>query len=164
MATSFHKDQHVVDVFGGLTNEKEVHAPFSFAYADAAARLAATGFVATHVGKIAIQLDGPSFWVLTNYSPVTWRRLDASATAIGVKSGKLIPGNFSGTPKKATVTFSTAFGNDSYAIVALALTDGTKSFSPATESKTAAGFVVNLHSNNVANLVEVGWHAIVIGE
>jgi len=80
------------------------------------------------------------------------------------KSGKLIPGDFAGNPKKATVTFTTAFPNTNYSALALAMTDGSKSFGLATENKTAAGFVVNLHSNNVANLVEVGWYAIVLGE
>ena len=164
MATSFHKDQHLVDVYAGLTHEKEVHAPYSFEYADAAARLAATGFIINHVGKLARQISDNTSWILTNYSPIVWHRFDASGPASGIKSGKLIPGNFSGTPKKATVTFSSAFVDDGYTIVVLVLTDGSRTFSPAAESKAAGRFVVNLHSNNVAGLVEVGWHAIILGE
>jgi hypothetical protein len=81
-----------------------------------------------------------------------------------IKSGKLIPGNFSGNPKKATVTFATSFPSAQYAPVPSALSDGSKSFSPTPESKTASGFVVNLNANNLAGLIEVGWHAVVIGE
>ncbi|MDD5329913.1 MAG: hypothetical protein PHX38_07910 [Sulfuricella sp.] len=43
----------------------------SWSYADAAARMAATGLVATDVGKIARQLDNNSFWELTAVTP-TW--------------------------------------------------------------------------------------------
>ena len=48
------------------------HAPHSFEYSNAAARLAATGFVAADVGKIALQLDNMSHWILSSYSPITW--------------------------------------------------------------------------------------------
>ena len=164
MTTSFHKDQHTVAVFDGLSSEKEVHAPFSFEYANATTRLAATGFIANHVGKIAHQLDDHSFWVLTSYSPITWHRLDSSAAAVGLKSGKLIPSNFSGNPKRATVTFSTAFADAGYVPIPVAISDGSRSFSPSPEVKTSSGFVVNLNANNLAGLIEVGWHAIVTGD
>lgn len=35
--------------------------------------------VATDVGKIARQLDDDSMWILTDHSPVTWKRLDVPA-------------------------------------------------------------------------------------
>lgn len=80
------------------------------------------------------------------------------------KHGKLIPGDFSGNPKKATVTFAEAYPSDGYAITLSVITDGTKSFVAQVESKTAGGFVVNLHANNIANFVELDWSAEVIGE
>ena len=83
---------------------------------------------------------------------------------IDAKADSLIPGDFSGEPKRATVTFATPFADTQYSIVFSCLTDGTKSFSPAAELKTVNGFVINLHSNNVANLIEVGWQAIKSGE
>jgi hypothetical protein len=79
MSTSFHKDQHVVPVYNGLPSEKEVHALFAFEYADRIARLAATGFVETHVGKVALQHDDGSFWVLLDHAPITWKRLDSTS-------------------------------------------------------------------------------------
>jgi hypothetical protein len=78
MTTSFHKDQHLVPVYLGLPSEKEVHGPYSFTFTNEAARLAATGFNTTHVGKLAWQLNNNSFWLLLNYSPIVWSRLDFS--------------------------------------------------------------------------------------
>jgi hypothetical protein len=48
------------------------HVVHAYEYADAAARVAATGFVAADVGKIARQLDDNSFWALRGYSPIAW--------------------------------------------------------------------------------------------
>jgi len=76
------------------------------------------------------------------------------------ESGILIPGNFSGNPKKAVVSFPSPMPAIGYSITMACLTDGTKSFNPVIENKTVNGFTVNLHSNNVANLVEVDWHVV----
>jgi hypothetical protein len=81
-----------------------------------------------------------------------------------LRAGILIPGNFSGNPKKAIVTFPTPYITTNYSITALAETDGSKSFGIATESKTINGFTVNLHSNNLAGLVNVGWKTALTGE
>jgi hypothetical protein len=53
------------------------HGPYSYEYANAAARLAAVGFTAADVGKAARQLDNQSSWVLSNHSPVTWDSMAA---------------------------------------------------------------------------------------
>jgi hypothetical protein len=50
--------------------------PYTWNYADAMERLAATGFVATDVGKTAWQRDDDSYWKLDNHSPITWSELD----------------------------------------------------------------------------------------
>lgn len=92
-----------------------------------------------------------------------WNPVSATPAVASIKAGVLIPGSFSGTPKKATVTFAAAFPSTAYAIVFSPITDGTKTFSLSAESKTTGGFVVNLNSNNVANLVEVGWQCTVSG-
>jgi hypothetical protein len=47
------------------------HKAHAFAYADEAARLAASGFVASDVDKLAIQKSDWSIWILTSTSP-TW--------------------------------------------------------------------------------------------
>jgi len=76
----------------------EQHAVHRWAYATAALREAATGFVTADVGKVAQQQDDGSYWVLADESPILWLpvtggliccRMDASAglatgdTAIG---------------------------------------------------------------------------------
>lgn len=86
-----------------------------------------------------------------------------STVSSNAKSGFLIPGSFSGTPKKATVTFTSAFSDTNYAITLGVETDGSRTFSPCIESKLTTGFIVDLQANNLAGLVEVGWHAMPIG-
>lgn len=49
-----------------------IHIPYAFSYADAAARTAATGFGPDDVGKLARQLDTNGLWMLVDDSPVTW--------------------------------------------------------------------------------------------
>ncbi len=46
-----------------------VHRAHRWEYADASAREAAAGLIATDVGKLALQLDNYSFWVLTAVTP-----------------------------------------------------------------------------------------------
>lgn len=61
-----------------------VHVPHTFEYADATARAAATGFVPDDVGKLALQLDDFSFWVLSDDDPATW-------VAVGGSGGGAAP-------------------------------------------------------------------------
>lgn len=63
----FHRDMAV----------ENIHVPHNWAYADRAAREAATGFVAADVGKLARQEDDDSIWLLTAPLPVVWARVDA---------------------------------------------------------------------------------------
>ena len=49
----------------------DIHIPYNWSYADAAARTGASGFVAADVGKFARQLDDDSLWMLTATTP-TW--------------------------------------------------------------------------------------------
>lgn len=48
-----------------------IHVPYAWSYADAAARAAASGFAAGDVGKLALQEDDNSLWILTATTP-TW--------------------------------------------------------------------------------------------
>lgn len=83
------------------------------------------------------------------------------ATLIGLKTkaGLLANTDFSGSPRKATVTFSAAFASVNYTILVL----GIDSRSWTYESKTTAGFVIN--SNAATALTgEVSWQAIASGE
>lgn len=86
-----------------------------------------------------------------------------SAVSLNAKSGFAIPGAFSGNPKKANITFASAFPDTNYAVTLAPATDGSRTFSPCVESKLATGFTIDLQANNLAGLVEVGWHAMPIG-
>jgi hypothetical protein len=69
MSTGLHKDLDIT----------EIHRIYAFSYASAVLRTGATGLTVLDVGKVALQTDDLSFWVLTNYSPVTWE----SITGVG---------------------------------------------------------------------------------
>lgn len=49
----------------------DIHIPYAFAYASAAARTGASGFTAADIGKLARQTDDNSLWLLTATTP-TW--------------------------------------------------------------------------------------------
>lgn len=49
-----------------------IHVPYAWSYADSTAREAATGFDSGDVGKLALQEDDYSLWILTDDSPVAW--------------------------------------------------------------------------------------------
>ena len=50
----------------------DIHSIVAFTYADEAARLAATGFVASDLYKIARQADNDYLYLLTSVSPIVW--------------------------------------------------------------------------------------------
>lgn len=49
-----------------------IHVPYRFTYANAAARLAEAGAVPGDVGCLARQTDNNSLWILTDDDPLTW--------------------------------------------------------------------------------------------
>lgn len=51
------------------------HSIVGFTYANQTVRLAANTFTTTDRHKIAYQDSDESYWLLTNHSPVTWRRI-----------------------------------------------------------------------------------------
>lgn len=55
----------------------EIHKPHNYEYADATARLAATGFVVGDVGKLALQLSDTTYWILSAMTPA-WVSLGAT--------------------------------------------------------------------------------------
>jgi hypothetical protein len=148
-----HSKQTVID---------GIHTAIAYEYATTAAMLAATGFTPEDVGKLSRHLDDNSVWILVDDSPATWVQVSGGVSA-SLKAGVIVPGSFSGNPKKATVAFSTPYLSTAYAVTLAPLTNGAHSYSPDVESKTTSGFVVNLNSNNLAGLIEVGWHSATNG-
>lgn len=63
-----------------------IHVPYRFTYANAAAREAEAGAVPGDVGCLALQEDDNTLWMLTDDDPLTWRRVgyDAGADASNV--------------------------------------------------------------------------------
>ncbi len=59
----------------------EIHRIFAFTYADETARLAASGFVAADVGKVAFQSDTKELFALVSYSPIEWLSLGGGSGA-----------------------------------------------------------------------------------
>ena len=64
-------------------------------------------------------------------------------TGLATKAGSVANTSFTGNPKKATVTFSTAFGSTNYAITVT----GEDARTWTIESKLASSFVINANSN-----------------
>jgi hypothetical protein len=90
---------------------------------------------------------------------------DGSAIGLGLsKSGELIPGDFSGSPAKASVTFTTPYDDTSYSIHLAAENLAGGAYSPTPENKTVSGFDVNLNSSNLSKLVRVTWQTEPYGE
>jgi hypothetical protein len=75
------------------------------------------------------------------------------------KNGSITGTTFAGNPKKATVTFGTAFADNNYAVTIT----GEISRSWSVESKTSAGFTINANAN-LAFTENVFWMAGQIGE
>lgn len=67
---SFHKNEET----------GSIHIMHNYEYADAAARTGASGFTAGDIGKVALQLDDDSIWVLIATAP-TWSELTSSTVA-----------------------------------------------------------------------------------
>jgi hypothetical protein len=80
------------------------------------------------------------------------------------KAGRVLAASFTGNPKTATVTFSTAFGDANYAAVVTAVTSNGKVFTPNVETQLAGSFVINLGTNNKTDLIQVNWTATKDGE
>jgi hypothetical protein len=69
-----------------LTTTQGIHVPYAYVYANSTARLAATGFVSTDVGKLCRQSDTNKLYLLTSTTP-TWSIL--AGTAISVPASQL---------------------------------------------------------------------------
>jgi len=82
-------------------------------------------------------------------------KLDALIT----KSGRVAAGTFTGSPKKATVTFTTAFSSTNYSVNV----SGSDGRTWTIESKVAGSFVINANANQ-ALTGEVFWQAQFDGE
>jgi hypothetical protein len=75
------------------------------------------------------------------------------------KSGSVTAGSFAGTPRTATVTFTTAFANTNYSIQITGSDNRTFTYT----SKATTGFTINTNANTPLT-GNVDWVAIEHGE
>ena len=87
-----------------------------------------------------------------------------SEADLSPKSGLLVPGDFSGNPKVASVAFATAYPDTSYIVSLGVETSNNKTYAPAVQNKTAAGFDLSLGSNSLTNFIGASWHTTGVGE
>jgi hypothetical protein len=85
--------------------------------------------------------------------------LNGGGGGLTTKAGSVANSSFTGNPKKATVTFSTAFSNTNYAITVT----GEDSRTWTIESKVAGSFVINANANT-ALAGTTYWIATAYGE
>jgi len=78
----------------------DIHVVYQWSYVNAASRAAASGFVSADVGKVALQLDNNTLWLLTDPAPV-WR-------SVGSLASDADHGNLSGGSLHAVATQSVA--------------------------------------------------------
>lgn len=71
-----------IAIHGQQTTSEGIHVPFNWSLADATARAALSGLVATDVGKLALQADDNSLWMLTATTP-TWVFVGGGASGLG---------------------------------------------------------------------------------
>ncbi len=89
----------------------KIHRLENWVYANAAARLAATGFVSGDVGKVAFQTDTSSYWRLTATTP-TWIGIVPSQASGTIASGATANIDFSldcSTFKTRTLSANSTF-------------------------------------------------------
>jgi hypothetical protein len=68
-----------------------IHVPYNWSYADTAAREAATGFVTADIGKLALQEDDNTLWILTAITP-TWVAVGVpqAVTSVNTRTGDVV--------------------------------------------------------------------------
>jgi hypothetical protein len=113
----------------------------------------------SHVGSGGTQHANATTSVAGFMSSGDKTKLDAIGGTRKIKSGVIAAASFVGTPKKATLTFGTAFSNSNYSLSVL----GGNSRSWSFESKTATDIVINANANAALSL-DVLWIAIDHGE
>lgn len=81
------------------------------------------------------------------------------------KAGHIAVGSFSGDPKTASVTFTTAFADTNYSVNTTAIVNvANKSYVTQVLNKATTGFDITLGTGSTDNLTGVDWTATKHGE
>lgn len=113
----------------------------------------------SHVGSNGAQHSGATTSVAGFMSAADKTKLDGISGTRIIKSGVISAASFLGAPRKATLTFSTAFPNTNYSIIVL----GGNARSWSFETKLVGSVVINANAN-AALSQDVLWIAIDHGE
>lgn len=89
----------------------------------------------------------------------SWAYAQIQKSVLTLKSGSAASGSFSGTPRTASVTFTTAFANTNYSIVVT----GSDARIFTVESKTTSGFTINTNAAE-ALTGDVFWQCMEYGQ
>jgi hypothetical protein len=114
-----------------------------------------------------VNTTGQTCWVAISVATgaAVWKQLTnvAAGGFLAHKAGSVLAVTFAGDPKKATVTFGTAFSNANYSVTLSCVTAGNQ-YAPSVESQIAASFVINMGANSIGSLTQVNWTAVQHGE
>ena len=118
------------------------------------------------IGSMWLNTANNTVWQAVNVTTgaAVWVQLtNISGAYLAHKAGKIVSATFAGNPKKATVTFATAFADANYSVTLSCVTGGSQ-FAPSVESQLASSFVINLGTASVGTLVQVNWTCVKHGE
>jgi hypothetical protein len=94
-------------IHGQQTSDEGIHSIIAFVYPNAGARTGASGFEAYDVGKVALQSDDGSYWLLVTTAP-TWAQITTGSAAAPARSTLLFGNN------SVTSTTTTRYLSPSY--------------------------------------------------
>lgn len=137
-----------------------IHVPYSYIYNDDAALSAATGFLATDVGKFARKKDDESVWMLIGISPVRWQRVSHDPSAIGNPAPTLVAGD--GIGIDLDVPANTATINNTAQSVSSFVVAGQPTFNvPGSGIVNLEGQHIDIELDNVNSIIKfiLGAHA-----
>jgi hypothetical protein len=106
-----------------------------------------------------LSTGGTATFTNTTGGTFTVTGFTTSSTIPRIKSNSVSAGTFSGNPKKASVTFTTAFPSSGYSVTIIGGNNRTWTY----ESLTSSGFTINANANG-ALTQPVLWTAIQNGE
>jgi hypothetical protein len=94
-----------------------------------------------------------------------WKETTNIAGVLPMKSGSVAAATFAGSPRTATVTFTSPFADANYSVQLTPVTSSKKAFAPFVDGAPVAGsFVICLGTGSITDLVRIDWHATKTGE
>lgn len=108
--------------------------------------------------------DGHGFKVIAADGSDKGTVINGTGIGATAKSGAIIPGSFTGSPRVATVVFATPYPDTNYTVTADAVMSSQPGYALKVENKSTTGFDVHLGSSVISGMVEVLWQTMPVGE